>query len=671
MAHSYIDKFGYRRQRANPISRVGVFPYTGEQIDQPKRDKKTGKPILKRDDLGEIVFKRDKNGNLVKDADGNPIPEFEMQFGLVPDMLYPVLRGPEALFDQEAIESFNGLPIRVGHLMIGDEKKNNKDDKDKKLNSADKNPNDGCIYNVRPSLDEPGYLIADFCIYTDRMKEVLKEGKVKELSLGYTCIYEPEEGEFEGVPYMFKQTNLRGNHLALVKHGRCGSSVCVYDQAVITFDSLPDYEDNKENPVMENEKKEETGKLDRAKALASAIKGGDEQLAQDCLDFADFPPEVRKEALEKCKAGKCEKKDGEKDVSDKAPKSAKSAKDDADLPPPPELPKAEEKKPEDPAESNAPAASTASAPAPAAEPEPTDSPAGQDVPSPKDGENPAEAKDCKDKAPKAVCDKCGCDPCECKKDAEAKDCKDKAPKVKVEGVETVAEKPDGEVEKTEVVEAKDCKDKAAKDCGTGVTQPSIPTPVAAVQGETEEKKEAKDCKDKAPEVKVEGVETVAEKPDGEVEKTEVVEAKDCKDKDDTRIKADVKAEHQEVPPGKAKVAQDEYAAFVAEYTTAQALANKLRPYIKDTFDSAPMRLIDVARFAAKNIDTLAFVADEADDEKVLNAVRGYAAAVAMDAAPKQEVFEDTVKSSDVIVQDEAPAEVKKSSPKDLLKFMIG
>lgn len=666
MAHSYIDKFGYRRQRANPISRVGVFPYTGEQIDQPKRDPKTGELIFKRNDLGEIVFKRDKHGHLVKDADGDPIPEFEMMFGLEPNRLYPVLRGPDALFDPEAIDSFNGLPIRVGHLMIGDEKQNRKDEKDKKLNSADKNPNDGCIYNVRPSLDEPGYLIADFCIYTDRMKDVLKEGKVRELSLGYTCIYEPENGEYDGVPYMFKQTNLRGNHLALVKHGRCGSSVCVYDQAVVTFDSLPDYEE-KENNLMEN-KKEETGKLDRAKALASAIKGGDEQLAQDCLDFADFPPEVRKEALEKCKAGKCEKKDGEKDVSDKAPKSAKSAKDDADMPPPPELPKAKEEKP---AESNAPAASTASAPAPAAEPEPTDGPAGQDVPSPKDGENPAEAKDCKDCKPKAtkdfldsttvqtqaggegntmtndkapkveahVCDKCGKDPCECAKEAEAKD----------------------------------CKDKAAKDCGTGVTQPSIPTPVAAVQAEAEKKddKDAKDCKDKAPkDIKVEGVEAVAEKPDGVVEGTEVVEAKETKDKDDTRIKADVKADHPEVAPGKVKIAQDEYAAFVAEYTTAQALANKLRPFIKVAFDSAPMRLIDVARFAAKNIETLAFVQDSADDETVLNAVRGYAAAVAMDAAPKQEVFEDKVNSADVIVQDEAPkVEQKKATSKDLMKFL--
>ena len=67
-----------------------------------------------------------------------------------------------------------------------------------------------------------------------------------------------------------------------------------------------------------------------------------------------------------------------------------------------------------------------------------------------------------------------------------------------------------------------------------------------------------------------------------------------------------------------------------------------------------MRVIDVARFAAKHIDNLAFVMDEADDEKVLTAVRGYAAAVAMDAAPKGEVFEDKIPSAPVIVQDEAP-----------------
>ena len=205
---------------------------------------------------------------------------------------------------------------------------------------------------------------------------------------------------------------------------------------------------------MENEKKEETEKLDRAKALASAIKGGDEQLAQDCLDFADFPPEVRKEALERCKAGKCDKKDGEKDATDKAPNAAK---DDADVPTPPDLPKPEDGKP--PAESPAPASATASAPAPTPEPEAKE-PAPTEVKSPANGENPADGQEAQDKAPKAeahVCDKCGCDPCTCAKEGD-----------------------------------KPAEDKAAKDCGTGVTEPSAPTPVAALQGGKEDEKKEDD-----------------------------------------------------------------------------------------------------------------------------------------------------------------------------------
>ena len=614
MAHSFIDKFGYRRQRANPISRVGVFPYTGEQIDQPKRNPITGEKIVKKNPVtGEIVYRRnERTGEFLKDETGRKIPEYEMQFGLEPKKLYPVLRGPDALFDPEAIESFNGLPIKIGHLMLGD-KSQNKGDKDKQLSSVDDNPIDGCIYNVRPSMDEPGYLIAEFCIYTDRMKDVLKEGKVKELSLGYTCMYEPENGVYEGVPYMFKQTNLRGNHLALVKRGRCGSSVCVCDEAVITFDSLPEGV-----TLMENTEKKETSQLDRAKALASAIKGGDEQLAQDCLDFADFPPEVRKEALKRCKAGKNEEKEeGEKEVEDKATK--KAAKDDApgDAPVPP------------PAESPAPETAAASAETPEPPPPPAD------VPSPKDGEMPAPTKDCEDKAPKGeevvkgeeivVCDKCGKAPCECKE-----------------------EKP-----------AQDCGAKVAKDCNQPVTEPTAQVPVAALADAPEKKDaEAKDCKDKAPK----GAETVVlkDKSAKEVEKDAAPGQNS-----DTATMVVKSAMIKSLDP---KVAQDEYAAFINEYLEAQSLANKLRPFIKETFDSAPMRVVDVARFAAKHIDNLAFVMDEADDEKVLTAVRGYAAAVAMDAAPKKEaVFEDAIKSTAVIAQDEMPS--KSCDSKDLLAYL--
>ena len=155
MGSSTIDNNGFRRQKANPISRVGVFPYKGKEID------------------------------------------YDEEFGLEPEEFYWVFRSPEELFCPRAIDSFNGLPIRCGHVMLGDKPDSVKvDDAKKEIykkvgTDADI---DGCIYNVRPSLDNPEFLIAEFCIYTDRMKDILEEGKIKQLSLGYTCRYEPEEG---------------------------------------------------------------------------------------------------------------------------------------------------------------------------------------------------------------------------------------------------------------------------------------------------------------------------------------------------------------------------------------------------------------------------------------------------------------------------------------------
>lgn len=177
MAKSSIDINGYRKQTANPISRTGVFPYYGKQVD------------------------------------------FDGSLCLEPDRIYWVLRSEMELFDAEAMNSFNGIPIIVGHTMLGEG-----------FASPEKRTPDGCIYNVRRSLDTPDQLIADFTIYTKRMQDILKEGKIRELSLGYRCQYVPETGVYNGQAYEFKQVHLRGNHLALVEHGRCGSSVCVCDE---------------------------------------------------------------------------------------------------------------------------------------------------------------------------------------------------------------------------------------------------------------------------------------------------------------------------------------------------------------------------------------------------------------------------------------------------------
>lgn len=585
MGSSTIDNNGFRRQRANPISRIGVFPYRGDEID------------------------------------------FEGEFGLEKDKFYWVLRGPEELFAPEAIESFNGLPIRCGHVMLGDKPKTMVDTektKDIYKKVGGDNTIDGCIYNVRPSVDNPGFLIAEFCIYTDRMKDILKEGKIKELSLGYVCRYEREDGVFMGMPYQFKQVGLKGNHLALVKHGRCGSSVCVCDSApdgapvVVTFDSLP------EGLNLMEDNKQEDKRLERAKALAAKIKGGDEQLALDCLDFADCSPEDRKAFLEARKGKKSE----EKPVEEKTEKPTK----DEEAPVPPEVPAKTD-------EAAAPAAAAASAPA-----TPADTPDNPptDVPSPKDGENPAPATDA----------------------APTKDC-GTAP-------------------------ATDCGTAPVKDCGTppaqGVTEPTAQVPVAAVEAPAETPaEEDKPAEDKAPgcdcpkDTSKDGNCNTCGKPTEELKDKpaeEVVKQTDAEKPAEDSLGAgkpetlgaektpDLGAEETNEPkdpekviePKKDKFAQDEYAAFAVEYANAQNLANSLRPHIKVAFDSTTMREIDVARFAAQHIPTLAFVQDEANDDIVLAAVRGHVAAfgksaetVAQDALPEEAPADTEVPTMDKAV----------------------
>lgn len=580
MGKSSIDQNGFRRQEANPVSMVGVFPYTGEQID------------------------------------------YDGALGLEPKKIYWVFRGPEELFSPEAIKSFNGLPIRVGHVMLG-----------KGFAPVDKESADGCIFNVRQSLDMPEYLIAEFCIYTEKMQEVLNKGKIKELSLGYRCQYVPCIGSYNGKPYEFKQINLRGNHLALVEHGRCGSSVRVCDQALVTFDSLP-------KEIQDMDKDENKG-IEKAQKLAEAVKNGDEQACQDCLDFYDLTPEQRKEALAFVKGKKAEPKATAED--------AKATKDE--VPPPP--PEATEEKKED----------------------------AEQKPAVVEGENKPEAE-----ATPAVA---------------APEAPSAAPAVAAKPEEADAE-PTKPAEETPVVDdckGKGCK-KGTKDEAPTVTDPSISTPVQAIEGarapvkKPEEKKgNAKAEAPKTEDAKVEVAKedkccAKCEDADGDgvcdhcgkpmhgtkdAAEAPVAPSQAEKPKDDTE-KEDTDASAAQAPKAEDKgccaISQDQYQAFAAEYANAQLLANAVRPYIKETFDSALMREIDVARFAVNHIESLAFAADEADDV-VLGVVRGHVAKIATDEAlakPKTYVMDEhpAVPTKDAAV--EVP---KVDTKKELAALLCG
>lgn len=187
-----VDNNGFWRVRDNPLSKSGVFPYLGKQI----------------------------SGDLE------------------PNKIYKVYRPMSEISAPETIESFDGIPLIDEHEMIGEG-----------WTDYDDRPAGGVVYHT---YAKDGKLFGDIRIFSEQLKDEIKNGK-KELSMGYSCRYEPEQGVFDGEYYDFVQRDLRGNHVALVNRGRMGSDVRVYDQK-ITFDTLDGltFEEN----TMEAEDKE-------------------------------------------------------------------------------------------------------------------------------------------------------------------------------------------------------------------------------------------------------------------------------------------------------------------------------------------------------------------------------------------------------------------------------
>lgn len=172
-----VNENGFWRIENNPISQVGVFPYLGKNIS-------------------------DK---------------------LEPNKIYFVYRPAEELFAPETLDSFNSTPLPLvdEHEMLGDG-----------ATPAENKGIHGVISNVR---QDGKLLVGDISIYSETMKDEINRGK-KDLSMGYYCEYDLEEGDYEGQHYDAVQRNLRGNHVALVDQGRCGHSVRVYDHFALDAD---------------------------------------------------------------------------------------------------------------------------------------------------------------------------------------------------------------------------------------------------------------------------------------------------------------------------------------------------------------------------------------------------------------------------------------------------
>lgn len=126
-----------------------------------------------------------------------------------PARMVMVDRYPEDVFEDATLASFEGKPVTDGHPPenVGPE------------NFAAYAK--GHIQNVRRSGD---YIVADLYINDASLASDVQNGIKREVSCGYLCNYEP-------VGEGYKQTHIRGNHVAVVPKGRAGHEVAIKDAA--------------------------------------------------------------------------------------------------------------------------------------------------------------------------------------------------------------------------------------------------------------------------------------------------------------------------------------------------------------------------------------------------------------------------------------------------------
>lgn len=131
------------------------------------------------------------------------------------DGMVRIMREPEEVFTDKHILSYNGKPV------VNDHPPENVSVGNWKVYAC------GVVLNPRRGtgsmLDD--CIVADLLITDAAAIRDVEDGKV-EVSCGYTADYEYEEGS-RGTG---RQTNLLGNHVALVDQGRCGPRCAIGDQ---------------------------------------------------------------------------------------------------------------------------------------------------------------------------------------------------------------------------------------------------------------------------------------------------------------------------------------------------------------------------------------------------------------------------------------------------------
>lgn len=219
-----FDTNGWFEVKNNPLSKVGIYDYRGNQLtDAPD-----------------------------------------------PSAMYKVYRPAEELSHPDTIKSFKLLPWINDHVMLG---------KGDGLTPAERKGVHGVIGQDVYFDKDSGTLFGNIKTFSSALADAINAGK-KELSCGYRCEYDWTPGTWNGQRYDAVQRNIRGNHLATVRKGRMGPDVAVLDHSdtdCMTFTCDSTFP---EVPTMPNEnvstgRPEQTGglSLEEARAKFAEVVG--------------------------------------------------------------------------------------------------------------------------------------------------------------------------------------------------------------------------------------------------------------------------------------------------------------------------------------------------------------------------------------------------------------
>lgn len=242
------DINGWFEIKNNPISKVGVFPYTGASIGAPE-----------------------------------------------PDKIYKVFRSAEELSHPDCIDSFKLLPWVDDHTMLGASVEG--------LTPAEEKGIQGVTGEEVYFKDD--VLFSNLKLFSEAMANLIEAGK-EELSCGYRCVYKFIPGVYNGERYDAIQCEIRGNHLALVDEGRMGPDVAVMDGFTFTIDSKEFTKMPAENETQAQ--LDAKNKADKEAADKAAKDKSDKEAADKAdKEKADKEAADKKEAEDKAAKDKADK----------------------------------------------------------------------------------------------------------------------------------------------------------------------------------------------------------------------------------------------------------------------------------------------------------------------------------------------------------------------------